>query len=170
MLKTSESKSQSYLPFLLFCMFKIQFFISAKLCTTAACCGCVVQRRQDNMRAWHITRMSPVSQPSRSLWHSLRRHRGKGESYIHFVLSQRASAGGGLQYPHHKDGARASLLALICTSLLRQCLALLPVAWAAWDSLFSAAASSTAPHLPEALCTTGFVEPWVGRACCCCCF
>lgn len=37
-------------------MFKFQFFISAKPCTTAACCGCVVQRRQDNiesMRHYH---------------------------------------------------------------------------------------------------------------------
>lgn len=47
--------------------------------------------REDKMRWEGDTRMSPVSQPRRSLWHSLRRHRGKRESYIRLVLSQKQS-------------------------------------------------------------------------------
>lgn len=81
-------KVRAIFLFFYFCMFKLQF-ISARSCNTTAYCGCMVQRRQDNMRAWHITRMSPMNQPSRSLWHSLRRHRKKGESCIHFVLSHK---------------------------------------------------------------------------------
>lgn len=56
-------KVRAIFLFFYFCMFKLQFS-SARSCNTTAYCGCMVQRRQDNMRAWHITRMSPMNQPS----------------------------------------------------------------------------------------------------------
>ncbi|KAK4829769.1 hypothetical protein QYF61_006493, partial [Mycteria americana] len=80
-----------------------------------------------------------------------------------------APAAGGLQHPYHKDGARASLLAVIATSPPRQDMALLRVQQRAMsneqcmqETPVCAAASSAAPQLPEAVCTTGFTKPRVG--------
>lgn len=164
-----NQKVRNIFLFFCFCAFKLQFFISARSCNTTAHCGCVGQRRQDDMRAWHIIRMSPMNQPSRSLWHSLRRHRGKGESYIHFVLWHRQHllvVGYSIhttrtEPEHHcwQGSAPASWGSSWLCSLWHE--------QHTRNSLVCAAAS-TAPHLLEALWTPGFVQPWVGLACCCC--